>query len=91
MAISFVYLPNLLLSGDDQRDNYRSPKTTGGAAQMGRLYSVAGVKEYLDISRSQVYEYIKDGLNPTHRLGKSPRWTEDAILAWLKTKEITQH
>lgn len=54
---------------------------------MGRLYSLADLKEHLRVSRSQTYEFIKEGLKPTHYFGKSPRWTEQAVADWLETKQ----
>jgi len=50
-----------------------------------RLYTVNDLRSYLRVSRSTVYELVAAGLEPTYRIGVSPRWTHGSVVSFLKT------
>lgn len=50
---------------------------------MEKILSVTDLREHLRVSRSKLYELIAAGLKPSLYLGNSPRWTEEAVTAFL--------
>ncbi|MBT1070307.1 helix-turn-helix transcriptional regulator [Pelotalea chapellei] len=55
------------------------------------LYTVKSLREFLQIGRSNLYDLIKKAdLKPTYYIGKSPRWTHEAVENWLSMRTKTK-
>lgn len=47
----------------------RNSKTVNPSAAGEQLLKVAGVARYLNVSKSQIYQMVKSGTLPSHRIG----------------------
>jgi len=55
-----------------------------------KLLSVKAVAKFLEVSRSTLYELIKnDGLAPSLYVGCSPRWTDDDLQTWVDSRKLS--
>lgn len=57
---------------------------------MQKMLSVLDLMEHLRVSRSKLYELIATGLKPSLYLGNSPRWTEEAVKAFLSEQPTSR-
>lgn len=51
---------------------------------MEKIYTVPQVAEYLQISRSKMYDWVKKGKIPHLRIGRNIRIRESELLEWLE-------
>jgi len=50
---------------------------------MEKIYTVPQVAEYLQISRSKMYDWVKKGKIPHVRIGRNVRIRESDLQAWI--------
>ena len=54
---------------------------------MKLLLRVGTVAEMLDVAPQTVYKWVRTGYIPHYKLGISVRFSREAVLEWLKTRE----
>jgi prophage regulatory protein len=53
---------------------------------MEKIYTVPQVAEYLQISRSKMYDWVKQGKIPHVRIGRNVRIRESDLQAWIEAQ-----
>ena len=53
---------------------------------MEKIYTVPQVAEYLQISRSKIYDWVKKGKIPHVRIGRNVRIRESDLQAWIDSQ-----
>jgi excisionase family DNA binding protein len=59
----------------------------GGRLMNDKLLNVKEISEYLNVSKSSVYNYIKDESIPSIKLNGRLLFSQDAINSWIKKKK----
>ena len=55
---------------------------------MEKIYTIPQVAEYLQISRSKMYDWVKRGKIPYILIGRNKRIRESDLLAWIEANTV---
>jgi excisionase family DNA binding protein len=59
----------------------------GGCLMNDKLLNVKEISEYLNVSKSSVYNYIKDESIPSIKLNGRLLFSQDAINSWIESNK----
>jgi len=64
------------------------PESTVNRDRLQRtLLCVEDVAQMLNVSPQTVYKWVRTGYIPHYKLGTSVRFSQEAVVEWLKTRE----
>ena len=55
---------------------------------MEKIYTIPQVAEYLQISRSKMYDWVKQGKIPYVRIGRNKRIRASDLQAWIEANVV---